>query len=181
DQAGFDLLSGGISLSKGNLVFSVTEANMPPTGGFPEGARLVWGMTVDGKEYRWTVKSQDIGKPDIVGGGSGTERIGKVYANGEFRLESCADEATPAITLINCGAVAYADGKFDPATKTITWSVPAKTLKATAGSVIGPGTTGAAASGCVICWVSHYAERSLTPYTIIDSAGWGTTYTVPKK
>ncbi|MEA2487866.1 MAG: hypothetical protein QOF16_1520 [Actinomycetota bacterium] len=182
DQAGVDLVSGGITTAKGNITFSVTDAAMPATGSIPEFARLIWGFSVDGKEYRWTVKSQDIGKPDVVAGGTGTERVGKVYANGEFRLESCADQALPAVlTLSQCNAVAYVDGKFDPASKTISWTVPAKTLNAKPGSVIAPGATGTATTNCVICWVPHYAERSLTPSTIFDSATWATTYTVPKK
>ncbi|MEA2477619.1 MAG: hypothetical protein QOF16_1519 [Actinomycetota bacterium] len=181
DQAGLDLVSGGITTAKGNLTFTVTDAAMPATGSLPEFARLIWVFSVDGKEYRWTIKSQDVGKPDVVGGGTGVDRIGKVYANGEFRLEQCSDDTTLPVTLVQCAPLLYADGKFDPASKTISWVLPEKTVKAHAGSVIAPGTGGTAASNCVICWVPHYAERSLTPYTIIDSAGWATTYTIPKK
>jgi hypothetical protein len=176
DQAGLDLVSGNIAASKGNLTFTVTEAGMPQTGGFPEFARLIWGFTVDGKDYRWTVKAVDVGFPDVVGGGTGTERVGQVYANGEFRLEQCTDDPTLPVTLVQCKALSYAKGKFDPASKTITFSIPEKTVGAHAGSVIGPGTTGFAATSCVICWVAHYAERSLSPTTIIDWAAWATTY-----
>lgn len=178
DQAGVDLVSGTITASKGKITFSVTDAAMPPTGGIPEFARLIWGFSIDGHEYRWTVKSQDVGKPDVVGGGTGTDRVGKVYTAGEFRLEDCHDEATPAITLVQCDPIVYADGKFDTASKTISWVLPEAAVKAHKGSVIAPGTAGAAATNCVICWVPHYAERSLTPTTIFDSASWGTTYTV---
>ena len=180
DQAGVDLVSGSVTAAKGNITFSVTDAAMPATGSIPEFARLIWGFSIDGHEYRWTVKSQDIGKPDVVGGGTGTDRIGKVYTDGEFRLEDCVDLPTAAITLVQCNPILYADGKFDPATKTISWVLPEKTVKAHAGSVIAPGTAGAAATNCVICWVPHYAERSLTPSTIFDSATWGTTYTIKK-
>ncbi|MDQ3879091.1 MAG: hypothetical protein M3290_12195, partial [Actinomycetota bacterium] len=100
DQAGVDLVSGTVSAAQGKITFSVTDAAMPATGGIPEFARLIWGFSIDGHEYRWTVKSQDVGKPDVVGGGTGVDRVGKVYANGEFRLEDCHDEATPAITLV---------------------------------------------------------------------------------
>ncbi len=92
-------------------------------------------------------------------------------ATGHFRLETCAAEPLPAVlTLINCNAVEYVEGAFDPASKTVTAIVPLKSLKAKKGSVVLPGTGGSTGTGCQVCWVPQYAERSLTPHTTIDSA-----------
>lgn len=57
-----------------------------------------------------------------------------------------------------------------------------RTLKFKAGrSIIAPSTmTVATTSGCAICWVPDYAERSLTPYTIIDAAVVSRAYKVPR-
>lgn len=44
--------------------------------------------------------------------------------------------------------------------------IPMKDMKAKKGSVI----TGGGSNICIICWVSHYAERSLSPTTVIDEA-----------
>ncbi len=181
EQGGFDLLSGTITKVGKNLEFVTTVAAMPPTGALPEGARLMWHFSVNGEEYRFTIKSQDVGKPDVIGG-SGQERIGQVYANGVFRLEQCSEVPAPAVlTLINCATLEYLDGKFDPATKTITAVLPLAAVKAKTGSVVAGGTSGAASTSCQICWVPHYAERSLTPATVIDSATMAVSYKVPKK
>jgi len=178
DQAGFDLVGGTIGKVKKNLAFTVEHAAMPSSGTLPEAFRLLWHINVGGDEYRFTVKSFDIGKPDVIGQ-SGQERVGKVY-QGVARLEQCAEEETPAITLINCKVLEYLEAKFDAATKTVTWSLPLKSVKAKVGSLIVGGTTGAAPT-CQVCWVPHYAERSLTPVTIIDSAAMTGSYKVPKK
>ena len=180
DQAGFDLVSGAISSGGGNVVFTVTHAAMPPPGTLPEAFRFLWHFQVDGHEYRFTVKSLDVGKPDVVSQ-NGTERIGQMYTNGVFRLEECTVEATAAgPSLAHCPVKAYLEGKFDAASKTFTITAPMKELGAKPGSVIGGGTSGAAGTGCQICWIPHYAERSLTPYTIIDSAAQGVVYKIPK-
>lgn len=178
DQAGFDLIKGTIVKSGANLDFTAEHTAMPPTGSGPEVARLLWHISVNGEQYRFTIKSVDIGKPDIIAM-SGTERVGQVYTEGVFRLEQCT-ETPAAITLINCNTLEYLEGSWDPAAKTVTVSLPLATVKAKTGSIIAGGTSGAAGSGCQICWVSHLAERSLTASTIIDSAAMGVTYKVPK-
>jgi hypothetical protein len=180
DQMGFDLVGASIDKKGSNLLFSVEHAAMPPVGAMPEGARFMWHFVVDGKGlYRWTVKSFDIGKPDAVAG-SGTERVGQVYANGVARLEECSEEAGVALTLVNCNTIAYEDVVFDPATKTFTITAPLKDMKAKAGSTIAGGTHAAGATSCMLCWVPHYAERSLTATTVIDSAAQAVTYKVPR-
>ena len=180
DQAGFDLTGGSIAKVGKNLEFTISVAAMPPTGALPEGFRFLWHFNVDGEEYRFTIKSQDIGKPDPVAQ-TGTERVGRVDMNGQFRLEQCTIEETPAIQLSQCSAIEYLDGAFDPAAATFTAILPMSLVKAKTGSVITGGTGGASGTGCQICWVPHYAERSLTPHTIIDSAAQSVTYKVPKK
>lgn len=178
DQGGFDLVSGSIDRKKKNLLFSVKHAVMPPSGSLPEGFRLLWHFSVNGKEYRLTAKSQDIGDPDVLAG-NGTERIGQVDLDGHFRLETCAEEALPAVlTLVNCGAIEYLDGSFSPAKATFTVKVPMKKVKARRGSKVAGGSGGAADTDCQVCWVPQYAERSLTPTTIIDSAVIAKTYKV---
>lgn len=179
DQAGFDLVQGSIASGGGSVVFTVTHAAMPTAGPPGEAFRFLWHFQVDGHEYRFTVKTVDIGKPDILSQ-NGTERVGKVYTNGVFRLEECTNEAAVAITLAHCPVKAYLEGTFDAASKSFTITAPMKTLGAKPGSLITGGTGGAAATGCQICWIPHYVERSLTPHTIIDSAAQGVTYKIPK-
>lgn len=181
EQGGFDLTKGTILAKGSDLVFSAEHAAMPAGGSLPEGFRLLWHFSVDGEEYRFTVKSADVGKPDALAQ-SGEDRIGDVDTDGVFRLEQCADEATGTpLTLVNCNVVekGYLEGAFEPSKASVTWLVPMELVGAHKGSVVAGGTTGAASSSCQICWVPHYAERSLTPHTIIDSATMLSMYKVP--
>ncbi|MFN2587002.1 MAG: hypothetical protein ABR613_02630 [Actinomycetota bacterium] len=178
--AGVDLIKGEIARVGKNLEFKVTHASMPAPGSLPEAARFMWHFSVDGEQYRFTVKSVDIGKPDVIAQ-SGTERIGKVDVAGHFRLEQCVSDSTLPVTLNNCNAVAYYTGAFDAAAAAFAFKVPMADVKAKPGSLIAGGTSGAAASGCQICWALHKAERSLTDTTVLDSAAQATTYKVPKK
>ena len=176
-EGGFDIVKGAIARKGANLEFTVTHAAMPATGTLPEGFRFLWAFTAGKNEYRLTVKSADIGKPD-AGTQSGTERIGRADVNGHFRLEgNCVDE-TPTI---KCYPLAYLTGKFDPATKSFTMVVPLKAIKAKPGTVL-TASSGPAAQLCPpgICWTTHTAERSLN-YSVIDSAAMLTKYVVPKK
>ncbi|HEU4481144.1 MAG TPA: hypothetical protein VFS18_04600, partial [Actinomycetota bacterium] len=118
------------------------------------------------------------GKPDVAAGQT-DERVGRVDAQGHFRLEGeCARDATLPVGMINCPPVAYLDGTWDPASMTFTAIIPLKTVKAKPGSLVAPGG-GENVSICSICWVTHYAERSLNT-TVIDAAGQTVTYKVPK-
>jgi hypothetical protein len=178
--AGLDLVSGTIAKSGKDLEFTVTHAAMPEGGSIGEAFRLLWHVNSGGNEYRFTVKSLDVGKPDVIAG-DGQDRLGQVY-QGVARLEECVDEALPAVlTLVNCRVTETYEATFDVAAATVTWKVPLASLKAKTGTLIGGGTTGAANTNCQICWVPHYAERSLTPRTIIDAAVQTVTYKVPKK
>ena len=182
DAGGFDLTKGSINRVGENLEFTVEHAAMPEGGTLPEGFRLLWHFSVDGEEYRFTIKSGDVGKPDVQAQ-SGTERLGQVDTDGHFRLEQCADEALPAVlTLVQCRVVedGYLEGSFDAAKASLTVVLPLELVDAKPGSVVSPGTGGAADTSCVVCWVPHYAERSLTPHTIIDFANVYGTYKVPK-
>lgn len=179
-EAGFDMVSGSIAKAGQELQFSVTHAAMPASGSVGEAFRLLWHINSGGKEYRFTVKSVDVGKPDVIAQ-DGTDRIGQVY-QGIARLETCADEPLPAVlTLVNCRVAEIYEATFDAGAKTVTWNVPLASIEAKTGTVIGGGTTAAATSDCQICWVPHYAERSLTPSTIIDNAVMAVAYKVPKK
>ena len=180
DQAGLDLASGAIVKKGANLEFTVTHAAMPANGGLPEGFRFLWHFGVGNEQYRFTFKSADIGKPDVLAG-TGNERVGTVDVDGVYRLETCGEEPLPAVlTLINCSAVAYLEGSIDPATSSFTIVLPLKTIKAKTGTVITPGVGGASGTGCQICWVPHYAERSLTPHTILDEAVMPVSFKVPR-
>jgi hypothetical protein len=176
---GFDLVKGQVVRKGANLVFTVTHADVPPSGHFPEGFRFLWHFAVNSNEYRITVKSADIGKPDPVGGDLNQSGVGKVGAL--FRLEQCGtlDVGAP-ITFSTCKMVAFFQGSFDNAKKTFTFTAPMKLIKAKTGSIVRAGTSGAAATGCVICWLPHYAERSLTPASVIDSANMTGSYKVPR-
>ncbi len=176
---GFDLVGGSIARNGANLDFTVTHADMPPTGTLPEGFRFLWAFAVDGKTYRLTIKRTDVGKPDL-GQNQTTERVGRVDVNGHFRLEGdCGSTAAPAVLVfVNCKPLAYLEGTWDPASKSVTMTVPMKLIKAKTGSKIGPGS-GEALTICAICWVTHLAERSFAA-TIIDSAAQTATYKVPR-
>jgi hypothetical protein len=181
DMAGFDLVSGAIERKGADLLFTVTQAAMPPNGALPEGFRFLWHINVAGKEYRFSVKSVDIGKPDPLSGPNGEERVGQVYMNGQFRLETWEEQPPMAVlSTPKYQTIAYLDGVFDPATASFTVTLPMKTIKAKPGQTIAGGTGAAAATSCVICWVPQYAERSLTPHTVIDYAVMTTPYKIPK-
>ena len=85
--SGFDLVKGTIVRKGKNLAFTVTHAEVPASGHLPEGFRFLWHFAVDKHEYRVTVKSQDIGKPDVIGGDTNQAGLGKVGPL--FRLEQC--------------------------------------------------------------------------------------------
>ena len=179
DQGGFDLIEGAIDKVGKNLEFTVTHAAMPPSGSLPEGFRFLWHFSVDGHEYRFTVKSADIGKPDPLSGPNGQERLGQVYLDGLFRLEDFEDGQTVAnLTMPVYNVVAYLDGVWDPASASFKVILPLKTVKAKKGSAIAGGTGGASDTSCQICWVPQYAERSLTPHTVIDFTNQATVYKV---
>ncbi|HEX2057922.1 MAG TPA: hypothetical protein VHI71_06095 [Actinomycetota bacterium] len=178
--AGLDLVSGSIAKSGKDLAFTVTTAGMPESGSAGEAFRLLWHINSGGTEFRFTVKSLDVGKPDVIAG-DGQDRLGQVY-QGIARLETCVDEATAVpVTLVNCRVTEIYEATFDAAESTVTWKVPLASIEAKTGTVIAGGTTGASNTNCQICWVPHYAERSLTPRTVIDAAVMTTSYKVPKK
>ena len=174
--AGWDLTAGTIAKNGANLEFTVTHADMPPVGSAPEASRFLWNFVVDGTPFRLSVKSVDIGKPDVPAGQT-TERVGRVDVSGQFRLEDGACTETAAgLTFVNCAPLEYLGGSFDPASMSFTAIVPMKSVGAKTGSLIQQGPTNI----CSICWISHTAERS-SGNTIIDSAGQLVTYKVPKK
>lgn len=175
-EAGFDLVKGEISQAKkgADVTFVVTHASMPPTSQPAEAFRFIWGIAVDGTQYEFTVKSIDVGEPDVVTSALaqqpyGEERVGQVY-QGVARLEECGSVAAPSLTLAMCDAKAYFEATFDPAAGTVTWAADLESLGAKKGSLITGGGGTRTATGCQICWVPHYLERSLTPHTIIDAA-----------
>lgn len=174
-EAGFDLVKGEVSQDAPgkDVKFVVTHSAMAPTGTPGEAFRLIWGFSLNGTQYEFTVKSLDIGEPDVITSAmtqtpTGTERVGQVY-QGVARLEECGF-INLGINWSQCAAVEYVDATFDPATATVTWSVPVKSLGAKKGAVIAGGGGSRATTGCMICWVPQYAERSLTPHSMIDSA-----------
>ena len=183
DYAGFDIVSGSIARNKKNLEFTVNHSQMLPSGSLPEAFRFLWGFNVDGSDYRFTVKRADIGKPDVSQGQT-SERVGRVDVNGHFRLEGDCGTTNMGIDFINCKPLAYLEGVWDPGTKSFTVTVPMKLVKAKPGSKIqaagGDAAQICAIGGGSICWVTHYAERSLN-YTVIDSAAQAKPYKVPKK
>ncbi|HEV3473627.1 MAG TPA: hypothetical protein VG408_10595 [Actinomycetota bacterium] len=172
-QLGVDLVSGTIETLGKNLQFTIELASTTPDGKFlPEAARLLWQLNVGGEEYRFTAKSFDIGKPDVIAGGVGQERIGQVYKDGVVRLEACTEVPAPAVlTLVQCETSLYVTPTFDPAAHTFSWEIPIAEFKgAKKGTAVAAGTSGAASTDCTICIVPHTVERSLTPHTIIDNA-----------
>lgn len=181
---GFDLVSGSIKkVGKDELEFVVTHNDMPPTGSAGEAFRLIWGLTVGATQYEMTIKSLDVGKPDVIASAmgqdpNGEERVGTVY-QGVARTEECGTIVL-GINWSQCTTIGYYDAVFDPATKTITFTIKMADFKAKTGSVIAGGAGGRATTGCQICWVPQYAERSLTPHSIIDAATQTASYKIPK-
>ncbi len=178
--AGLDLESGTILAKGPNLEFTAIHADMPPIGSLPEFARFLWSFNVGKDTYRLTVKSADIGKPDVSQGQT-TERVGRADVTGHFRLEGDCGTTNMGIDFINCKPLAYLEGTWDPASKSFTVVVPMKLIKAKPGSVVAPGS-GDATQICAsqISWVSHYAERSLSPATCFDTAPMLKSYKIPK-
>jgi hypothetical protein len=171
-EGGLDLTKGVIFQKGKNLLFTAEHAAMPDSGSAPEGFRLVWGLVVGGEVFQMSVKAVDVGKPDVVAtvltqSPQGAERVGTVY-QGVARLEQCGTEATPAISFSKCEVLSYHTATFDAAKKTASWEIPMKDVKAKRGTVISGGGV-LADTGCLICWVPHYGERSLTPTTVIDN------------
>lgn len=182
-QFGLDLEKGTIVRKGKNLEFTAVHAAMPPTGSFPETFRFLWSFRIGKKEYRLTVKSVDVGKPD-VGQGQTTERVGRVDFQGHYRLEGdCGSMPAPAgpLTFINCAPLEYLEGSFDPASGSFTVIVPMKLIKAKPGSKVKP-ASGDANQICnvQVCWVSHLAERSLSTATLVDTAIMDKSYKIPK-
>ena len=181
---GFDLVSGTVKkVGKDELEFVVTHADMPPTGSAGEAFRLIWGLTVGSTQYEMTIKSLDVGKPDVIASAmgqdpNGEERVGTVY-QGVARTEECGTISL-GISWSQCTTIGYYDAVFDPAAKTVTWTIKMADFKAKAGTVIAGGAGGRATTGCQICWVPQYAERSLTPQSIIDAATQTASYKIPK-
>lgn len=182
---GFDLLSGSIAQKGKDVEFVVTHADMPPSGSIGEGFRLVWGLTIGTDQYEMTVKSFDIGKPDVIASAmgqspNGAERVGQVY-QGVARFEECGTIVL-GINWSQCTALGYYTATFDTAAKTVTWAIPLADMNAKKGTTIAGGAGGRAQTGCMICWVAHYAERSLTstsdPHTIVDGATQMVTFKV---
>lgn len=178
-EAGFDITGGTIDTVGKDLVFSVEHASMPASNQPGEVFRFLWHFDVGGKQYRFTVKTLDVGKPDAVAQ-TGTERIGQVYADGVARLEEGYTDATLPITLSQFSALGYYDVTFDAGEALMSWKMPLAALKLKPGSKVTPGTGGSTTTGCQICWIPHYGERSLTPNTVIDSAVMIKTYKVPR-
>ena len=181
EQGGFDITAGSIDTVGKDLVFTVTHSAMPSNNQPGEAVRFLWHFDVAGKQYRFTVKTLDVGKPDAIAQ-NGTERIGQVY-QGVARLESGYTEPAPGgapLTLSQFEALDYFDATFDAAKKTVSWKMPLSALKLKPGSAINPGTGGSTSTGCQVCWVAHYAERSLTPRTVIDGAIMAKAYKVPR-
>lgn len=171
---GMDLVSGTIHQKGKELEFVVTHSDMsfPGTGSPGEFFRLIWGLSVDGTQYEMTVKSFDIGKPDVIASvmgqdPNGEERIGQVY-QGVARFEECGT-ISAGINWAQCTALGYYEAVFDPAAATVTWTIPLEIMNAKKGTeILGGGSR--VDTGCMICWVPQYAERSLTPTSIIDAA-----------
>jgi hypothetical protein len=179
DESGFDLLSGSIDRKGKNLVFTVKHAVMPPFGAVPEAFRFIWAFSVGSKSYRVTVKRVEIGKPNPATQ-EDTDQIGKAYPDGLFRLEgNCGSTDVGGTQMVNCHTMGYLTGSWDPAKATLTYSVPMKLIKAKPGGKVGP-PSGDATGICIICWVSHAAERSLSPTTVVDSAAQTTVYKIPR-
>ncbi|MEA2434607.1 MAG: hypothetical protein QOK47_119 [Actinomycetota bacterium] len=173
---GWDLVSGTIQRVGADIQFTVTHADMPPVGSMPEATRFLWNFNVNKTPYRITAKSADIGKPDVIAGGTGQERVGHVDTAGHFRIEGeCITDQTLPVGQVNCPVVGYVTGTWDPASMSFTVVVPMKLIKAKPGSSI----IGGGSQICTICWVSHYAERSLST-TIIDTTAQVVTYKIPK-
>jgi hypothetical protein len=185
-QAGLDIVKGTIARSKNDLQFTVSLSQSLSTyGEVPEAVRLVWQFTVNKKtEYRFTVKSFDVGKPDAVQE-DGTDRVGHVSDKGLFRLEKCGEPFYPgdngSLSFSKCTEIGTLVGKIDAGGKKLSWTLPMAKVGAKTGSLIANGAGGLNGTGCYICIIAHYAERSLSPDTVIDDAETvNPKYVIPK-
>lgn len=138
DALGQDLVGAQIGMKDSktiNFIFQLT--NLPPNGGVPESSRYDWDFTVNGTAFQLT--------------GAWTDYIRGV-CNPLITDPACPPPSDPGMQPFflrqgactvggECSVLATVHATFDPAAKTITVPVPLSVLKATAGSVIGPGTT----------------------------------------
>jgi hypothetical protein len=178
DLAGLDLVSGQIDRVGDNLEFTVTHSAMPPTGALPEGAAFYWNFEVNGQNFRFTIKSQDVGKLHPLSQ-QGVERIGRVDVAGHFRLETC--EPGGNISFFGwsrCDLIAMEEGSFDPPSKSFTVQIPLDDIGATTGSLIE--RTGGGSGRCKPCWIMHEAEMTSPPGFVIDGTSPGIVYRIPK-
>ena len=181
DALGADLVRGSVRRRGDALEFTAEFATMPPQGFLPEGGRLLWHLRVGSSYSRFSVKSVDIGKPDVAAG-SGTERVGHTWLAGQFRLETCLTQAYgPAVQLFNCKTAAELHGTVSPTARTATWQLPLRLVRAVPGTRITTGVGGASDSGCPVCTVEHAAERSHTPTGELDAvSGPFQDYVIPR-
>jgi hypothetical protein len=179
DKFGLDLVQGRIKWASSApelITFEATMTSMWEENGTPlfgsqgEWARLVWHFAVGKHQYRLTMKTRDLGKPDAFSG-SGLDRVGQLDAYGHYRLEECTTGTSPIGTdAVFCETIEYLDGFIEVLPATIRTYVPASSIGVRSGSVIKVGTGGLADVGCEVCWVVDVAERADDPEMIVDAA-----------
>jgi hypothetical protein len=178
DQGGFDLVSGEIARAGDNLEFTVTSAAMPPTGSLPDGATFRWYFQVGYEAFLLSIKSQDIGKPNLITG-QGTDRVGSVDVDGHFRLERCTGGGSlpGGFPIEGCDLIALEEGSFDPPSKSFTVSIPLEDLEAASGSVLRSYTS----TGCQPCWIVPTVDRTVPAGFMIDGVNGAIKYRIPNK
>ncbi|MEA2452968.1 MAG: hypothetical protein QOG04_1678 [Actinomycetota bacterium] len=139
DALGQDLVGAEIGMADASTVNFVIKVNsLPPSGGTPEISRYNWDFTVNSEAFQltggFTEYLRGICNPTTPGTCPPPRDPG---ASPFFlRQGACLVGAN-----IDCTEVALLHATFDAAAGTVTIPVPLATIKAKAGSKIGPGAS----------------------------------------
>lgn len=169
---GQDLVEASIGLADPKtLNFIIKVTSLPPSGGVPESTRYNWDFTVNGNAYQltgaWTEYLRGVCNPLHTNSCPPPQDPGQQ----PFFLRQ-----GPCTVGAECHVLGIFQATFDPAAATITIPVPLETIKAKAGSKIGPGvsTLGGTVYAAPAAVVS-YASLPNDTMTVLK------TFVVPKK
>jgi hypothetical protein len=137
---GQELVEASIEMADPKTVnFVITVSGLPPTGGIPEFARYSWDFTVNGSAYSMSGNFTDYARGVCYPAHTNSCPPPKDPGQQPFYIRQGPCTIGTG-GLGECNLIATVQGVFDAASSTVTIPVPLETIKAKAGSKIGPGT-----------------------------------------
>jgi hypothetical protein len=179
DAAGVDLLSADVSQpdpTKPSLLFEWKVTNLPSTGALPEFTFYRWGITVNGTtNYVLQAKFTNLVSTSYLDDPSAPPS----HVGTAFQLRGNCGPVNGQVPVSNCHSLAWLEGGFDPATKTVHMSVP-----------LGQTYAPALAPGAVVTPYNYDAQPIVAGFTAgvanattEDGLDWDTdtvpSYTIP--